>query len=111
MPDELAVEAVADEDNYGEYDYKSIDVFLPIIFAAEPLASAIVVKLLDDWIKGIMNRKQRPEDYRVISEIYTTSSDGSTVSMKYKGPADAFEKTVTSMLQTIHGRDSSGEPQ
>ena len=111
MPDGLTVEAAVDEDNYGEYSYKSIDVILPIIFAAESLASAIAVKLLADWIKGSMNRKRQPEDHRIIVEIHTTSLDGSPRSMKYKGPADDFEKTMEKMLKVIQGHGSSDEPQ
>ena len=99
LGDTATVDAVAKDEDYAEFAYRSEDIFLPHVFVANEVLVPLVVSLLSSFLHDLVNRRrdQRPQCH-VNSEIYYQDGSGKILSIKYDGPADTYERTISQAL-------------
>ena len=107
LGDTLTVDAIARDEDYAEFAYRSEDIFLPHVFIANEVLVPLVVTLLGSFLNGLVKRggKQRTESH-VKSKIYYKDRSGKMLSIEYDGPADTYERMISQALS-----DSSSLPE
>ena len=99
LGDTATVDAIAKDEDYAEFAYRSEDIFLPHVFVASEVLVPLVVSLLGSFLYDLVNRRrdQRTQSH-VNSEIYYKDGSGKILSIKYDGPADTYERTISQAL-------------
>ena len=110
LGDTATVDAVAKDEDYAEFAYRSEDIFLPHVFVASEVLVPLVVSLLGSFVYDLVNRRrdQRIQSH-VNSEIYYKDGAGKILSIKYDGPADTYERTISRALPDSSSLLEDGE--
>ena len=102
LPDNVVVEAAVSDDDYREFEYRSIDVILPDLFITAQILLPLVLSTVGSWIATrLTNRNGSGSAHKVKQEIHVKLSEEKQIHLKYEGPADTYEKTITQQLQEL----------
>ena len=110
LPEGITVEAAADDENYVEYSFRSIDIILPVILVAQPFTTSIVASLLVDYVRSVVARNPGEEAYVYSDLHFTVAPDGSrTLRHVYDGPAGSYERSLARLGRIAAGSSGTGE--
>lgn len=110
LAESIAVEAAARDDDYREFEYRSVDVILPDLFVTSQVVLPFVLSTIGSWIANLLTNRSRTDSaHRVKQEIHVKLGKQKQVHLKYEGPADAYEKTITEQLRELGAIVSQGD--
>jgi len=99
LGDTATVDAIAKDEDYAEFAYRSDDIFLPHVFIANEVLVPLVINLLSSFLNGLVKRggRQRTKSH-VKSKIYYKDGEGKMLSIEYDGPAETYERMIIQAL-------------
>ena len=108
LADTAIVDAAIRDEDYTEYRFRTDTILLPVLFIATQVLLPIVINILSNYIDGhLRNRGKQKEDSDVESEIhFIDEKRGIQLCLKYKGPADAFERVALKSLRDNESHDA-----
>ena len=100
LGESVTVDAAIHDDNYAEFQFLSIDAYLPVIYVAQSVLLPLVVSTIGSYIAGHLKRGDANTiQSKVKGEIKFKGKNGEEFSLRYEGPANTYEKLN---LQQIH---------
>ena len=100
-------DAAIHDDNYVEFGFRSIDIYLPIIYIAEKVLLPLVISTVASFLAARFT--DRGEVHNVKSEIHYRGVEGQELSLKYDGPADTYEKVCLEQIKALGKIKESSE--
>ena len=102
LGESLMVEAAVLDNDYFEYEYRSEQIILPVLFVAQHVLVPLVVDLIVLYIHDILaSRGNTNLDITVQSEFHFKDASGKQLSLKYDGPADVYERTLSQHIPNL----------
>lgn len=99
LEDTVIVDAIAEDDDYAEFAYRSQDIVLPHVFIANEVLLPVVVGFLVSFLNGLVKRRSNNESHRnVSSKISYRDGSGKIIDIEYHGPAETFERALSEVL-------------
>lgn len=102
LGDKITVDAALHDDNYIEIGFRSIDVFLPVIYVAESVLLPLVISTIGSYIansrKGTRGKTERGN---IKSEIIFKGRTCGEFSIKYEGPADTYKEVNLQQIREL----------
>ena len=96
------VEAAIRDDDYREFEYRSDDIILPVLFVAREVLHPLVVSILGSYLRDLLGgRGSNQPASRVKSEFHFKAKNGVQLSLKYDGPADKYEQLTLQKLSEL----------
>ncbi|MYC08245.1 MAG: hypothetical protein F4X57_13925 [Chloroflexi bacterium] len=100
---------IKDED-YVEFEYRSEDILLPVLFIGKLILLPLVISVLGTFLHDRLKKPNiEKSDNTVKSEIHFVHSNGTQLHFKYDGPADTFERTAMEHFENLGLTVSGGE--
>ena len=94
------VNATVKDEDYFEFEYRSEDILLPIIFVANSVLLPLVITVLGSFLYDCLKRPNGEKaEGTVKSELHFVTGDEEQLHFKYEGPADTFERIALQKLQ------------
>ena len=108
LADTATVDVAIRDEEYAEYRFRSDTIPLPVLFMATTIVLPTVINILSDYIYDhLRNRRKQREDSNVESEIhFIDEKRGIQRCLKYKGPAEAFQRVALKTLRDSESHDS-----
>lgn len=96
---DLSAEVAASEEDYREISRRAEELFLPLIWLAEPFVREVTIAVLANYI--LERLRGRHSDSTVNATIIVEKNDGSAAAIDYKGSPAAFEDVVLKVLSRL----------
>ena len=101
------VDAAIHDDNYVEFGFRSIDIFLPIIYITEKVLLPLVIGSVASYLAARITVRGKVNNVK--SEIHYRGVEGQELSLKYDGPADTYEKVCLEQIKELGKIKESSE--
>ena len=109
LGDEGRVVVASTEESYREADFRSEDLFLPVLYVIDPVIVELAVRTVVGFVFDYFSLPQRSlSESTVRSELHVTSTNGTILYHKYDGPASTFESIIPMVLRKSDDADDSG---
>ena len=112
LGDYTSVEAVALDENYAEFSYRSEEIILPTLYIVDRIILQPVFSCLASYIYDRLKRRGCPKaEGRVKCDVhlYRSGEETRLSLLNYDGPADTFERVISQALQDSESLQEDGE--
>jgi len=101
-PENIPVDVASSDNQYRELAEHADLLVLPTLFLAEPVALPVLLGVISNYLYDKARTLLPGRTMEVQSEVLIQSGDG-MVSIKYKGPPDAYRDVVCEAFRNQNG--------